>query len=225
MHIASVSLKYPGSFPLYNLGLSSENMSGSERDDFDAKIIEEMARMFEEMGMPIDIQTLRSMFDQVRNQFEELGIDPSRMAMSEAKFDLNSNPEEFRKQMESMLSGPQGLGEFLKRMGVDIQIKPTEAEAEVGVEESTQSPDDDSIPDDDVYVDDGQMHITIDISRHSDIDAGSLELSLTGGGEVLQLMRTTQPRPFKHYVLPYVARGQPHWDLNNGILDITFDLQ
>ena len=181
--------------------------------------------MFEEMGMPIDIQTLRSMIDQVRDQFEELGIDPSRMAMSEAKFELNSNPEEFRKQMESMLSGPQGLGEFLKRMGVDVQIKPTETEVEVSVEESTQPPDDDSIPDDDVYVDDGQMHITIDVSKHSDIDASSIELSLTGGGEVLQLMRTTQLRPFKRYVLPHVAKGQPHWVLNNGILDITFDLQ
>jgi hypothetical protein len=199
-------------------------MSGSERDDFDPEIIEEMARMFEEMGMPIDIQTLRSMIDQVRDQFEDLGIDPSRMAMSETKFELNSNPEEFRKQMESMMSGPQGLGEFLKKMGIDIQVKPTETEAEVSVE-STQSSDDDSIPDDDVYVDDGQMHITIDISRHSDIDADNIELSLTGGGEVLQLMRTTQLRPFKHYVLPQVAMGQPHWDLNNGILDITFDLQ
>ena len=224
-HIAPVLLKYLGSVPLYNLRLSSEIMSGNEGDDFDAKIIEEMARMFEEMGMPIDIQTLRSMIDQVRDQFEELGIDPSRMAMSEAKFELNSNPEEFRKQMESMLSGPQGLGEFLKRMGVDVQIKPTETEVEVSVEESTQPPDDDSIPDDDVYVNDGQMHITIDVSKHSDIDASSIELSLTGGGEVLQLMRTTQLRPFKRYVLPHVAKGQPHWDLNNGILDITFDLQ
>jgi len=42
---------------------------------------------------------------------------------------------------------------------------------------------------------------------------------------VLQLMRSTQPRPFKRYVLPHIAKGQPQWVLNNGILDITFDLQ
>ena len=116
------------------------------------------------------------------------------------------------------------IGKHRVRVESDAH-EPYETEVEVSVEESTQSPDDDSIPDDDVYVDDGQMHITIDISRHSDIDAGGIELSLTGGGEVLQLMRTTQLRPFKRYVLPHVARGQPHWDLNNGILDITFDLQ
>ena len=200
-------------------------MSGRERDEFDAEIIEEMARMFEEMGIPMDIQTLRSMIDQVRNQFEEMGIDPDRMAMSEFKLGIDSNPEDFRRQMESMLSGPQGLGDFLKKMGVDIQIKPAETEVQVNVEEGAQSPGDDSIPGDDVYVDDGQMHITIDISRLSEIDADSLELSLSGGGEVLQLMRSTQPRPFKRYVLPYVAKGQPQWVLNNGILDITFDLQ
>tara|TARA_B100000586_G_scaffold199454_1_gene147751 strand:- start:169 stop:771 length:603 start_codon:yes stop_codon:yes gene_type:complete len=200
-------------------------MSGRERDEFDAEIIEEMARMFEEMGIPMDIQTLRSMIDQVRNQFEEMGIDPDRMAMSEFKLGIDSNPEDFRRQMESMLSGPQGLGDFLKKMGVDIQIKPAETEVQVNVEEGAQSPGDDSIPGDDVYVDDGQMHITIDISRLSEIDADSLELSLSGGGEVLQLMRSTQPRPFKRYVLPHVAKGQPQWVLNNGILDITFDLQ
>ncbi len=200
-------------------------MSGSERDEFDAEIIEEMARMFEETGIPIDIQTLRSMIDQVRNQFEEMGIDPDRMAMSEFKLDIDSNPEELRRQMESMLSGPQGLGDFLRKMGVDIQVKQTESEVQINVDERAQSPDDDSIPGDDVFVNDGQMHITIDISRHSEIGADSLELSLTGGGEVLQLMRSTQPRPFKRYVLPHIAKGQPQWVLNNGILDITFDLQ
>ena len=117
-------------------------MSGSERDDFDPKIIEEMVRMFEEMGMPIDKQTLRSMIDQVRDQFEDLGIDPSRMAMSETKFELNSNPEEFRKHMESMLSGPQGLGEFLKNMGIDIQVKPTETEAEAESQPEQPAPPD-----------------------------------------------------------------------------------
>ena len=68
---------------------------------------------------------LRSMVEQVRAQFEEMGIDPEKMSMSEVKFGLNSDQDEFMKNMESMLSGPQGLGEFLKKMGVDIHIKLT----------------------------------------------------------------------------------------------------
>ena len=63
-------------------------------DKFDEEeAIEEMARMFEQMGMPLDVKTLKSMMEQVRNQFEEMGIDPEKMSMSEVKFGLNSNPE------------------------------------------------------------------------------------------------------------------------------------
>ena len=98
-------------------------MAGGNDDAFDDEAIEEMARMFEQMGMPVDIKMLRSMVEQVRAQFEEMGIDPEKMSMSEVKFGLNSDQDEFMKNMESMLSGPQGLGEFLKMMGVDIHIK------------------------------------------------------------------------------------------------------
>ena len=51
-------------------------MTDSDWDEFDDEAIEEMARMFEKMGMPIDLKTLKSMISQVRNQFEEMGIDP-----------------------------------------------------------------------------------------------------------------------------------------------------
>jgi len=200
-------------------------MEGDERDNFDDKAIEEMARMFEQMGMPIDITTLRSMMEQVRSQFEQMGIDPDRMAMGEIKLGLNSNPEEFMKNMESMFSGPQGLGDFLKKMGVDIHIKPAESEARVDVDESKHSIEDNSIPEDDVFVKDDKMHVTIDMSSFEGLGSENLELSLTGGGEVLQLMRTTQIRPFKSFVLPRASLGIPSWKLNNGILDIEFELR
>ena len=69
------------------------------------------------------------------------------------------------------------------------------------------------------------MNLIIDISKFTEVNNENLELSLTGGGEVLQLLRTTQLRPFKAYVLPRIAKGQPSWTLNNGILDITFELK
>jgi hypothetical protein len=127
--------------------------------------------------------------------------------------------------MESMFSGPQGLGDFLKKMGVDIHIKPAESEARVDVDESKHSIEDNSIPDDDVFVKDDKMLVTIDMSSFEGLGSENLELSLTGGGEVLQLMRTTQIRPFKSFVLPRASLGIPSWKLNNGILDIEFELQ
>ena len=200
-------------------------MAGENWDDFDEEAIEEMARMFEQMGMPVDINTLKSMIKQVRSQFEEMGIDPEKVSMSEVKLGLNSDPEEFMKNFESMISGPQGLGDFLKKMGVDIHIKPSVSEVRVDVDESQHESKDDSIPEEDVYVSDGQMFVTIDVSKSQDISSENLELSLPGEGVVLQMLRINQIRPFKTFVLPQPSSGVANWEINNGILDITFELK
>ena len=200
-------------------------MTDDNWDNFDEEAIEEMARMFEQMGMPVDINTLKSMIEQVRSQFEEMGIDPEKVSMSEVKLGLNSDPEEFMKNFESMISGPQGLGDFLKKMGVDIHIKPAVSEVRVDVDESQHETKDDSIPEEDVYVNDDQMFVTIDVSKFDDISSDNLELSLTGEGVVLQMLRTNQIRPFRTFVLPNASSGVANWEINNGILDITFELK
>ena len=200
-------------------------MAGENWDDFDEEAIEEMARMFEQMGMPVDINTLKSMIKQVRSQFEEMGIDPEKVSMSEVKLGLNSDPEEFMKNFESMISGPQGLGDFLKKMGVDIHIKPSVSEVRVDVDESQHESKDDSIPEEDVYVNNDQMFVTIDVSKFDDISSDNLELSLTGEGVVLQMLRTNQIRPFRTFVLPNASSEVANWEINNGILDITFELK
>ena len=200
-------------------------MTRENWDNFDEEAIEEMARMFEQMGMPIDINTLKSMIEQVRSHFEEMGIDPEKVSMSEVKLGLNSDPEEFMKNFESMISGPQGLGDFLKKMGVDIHIKPAVSEVRVDVDESQHETKDDSIPEEDVYVNDDQMFVTIDVSKFDDISSDNLELSLTGEGVVLQMLRTNQIRPFRTFVLPNASSEVANWEINNGILDITFELK
>ena len=200
-------------------------MAGNNWDNFDEEAIEEMARMFEQMGMPVDIDTLKSMIEQVRSQFEEMGIDPEKVSMNEVKLGLNSDPEEFMKNFESMISGPQGLGDFLKKMGVDIHIKPAVSEVRVDVDESQHEPKDDSIPEEDVYVNNDQMFVTIDVSKFDGISSENLELSLTGEGVVLQLLRTNQIRPFRTFVLPNASSEVANWEINNGILDITFELK
>ena len=94
---------------LYNLKLSSGIMSTTERDEFEERMLEQMAKMFADMGMPIDVELLQNMMRQVRDQFEEMGLDPDRMASTEIKMGTDVDPEEFRKQMESMLNGPGGI--------------------------------------------------------------------------------------------------------------------
>ena len=200
-------------------------MTDENWDNFDEEAIEEMARMFEQMGMPVDINTLKSMIKQVRSQFEEMGIDPEKVSMSEVKLGLNSDPEECMKNFESIISGPQGLGDFLKKMGVDIHIKPSVSEVRVDVDESQHESKDDSIPEEDVYVNNDQMFVTIDVSKFDDISSDNLELSLTGEGVVLQMLRINQISPFRTFVLPHASSEVANWEINNGILDITFELK
>jgi len=197
-------------------------MAGSERDEWADDMFAEMARMFEQMGMSIDIKALEAMMNQIREQFEQMGIDPTKLSHSQIKVDTNTDPEEFRRIMESMLNGPDGISELLKNMGVDIQVNgPGEAEAEA---EETEESDVSDLPEEDIYVHDGRMSVTIDISRFLDIRPEDVELVLSSGGEVLQLMKKTQPRPFKRFILPEAAGQIIEWQLNNGILDIKLDL-
>ena len=121
------------------------------------------------------------------------------------------------------MSGSQGFGDFLKKFGIDVQIKPMESKVDVNVDESAQSAGDDSIPEEDIFIEDGKMHVTLDVSMTEGLEPSNLDVSLTGGGQILQLLKDTQLRPFKTLVLPNPSRN-PSWQLNNGILDITFDL-
>ena len=95
----------------------------------------------------------------------------------------------------------------------------------VDVDESQHESKDDSIPEEDVYVNNDQMFVTIDVSKFDDISPDNLELSLTGEGVVLQMLRTNQIRPFRTFVLPNASSGVANWEINNGILDITFELK
>jgi len=198
-------------------------MADSERDEWADDMFAEMARMFEQMGMPIDVKALEEMMKKVMEQFEQMGIDPTKISHSQFKVESNTDPEELRRMMDSMMNSPGGFSDLFKKMGVNIEVEgPTEqAEAEVEEPEEAEVSD---LPAEDIYVHENTMSVTIDISRFLDIRSEDIELVLSSGGEVLQLMRRTQSRSLKRFILPEAANQIRAWELNNGILDITFDL-
>ncbi|HJL64524.1 MAG TPA: hypothetical protein QGF70_02950 [Candidatus Thalassarchaeaceae archaeon] len=203
-------------------------MESGVGDDFEDRVLEEMARMFSEMGMPVDVELLQNMMRQVREQFEAMGIDPEQMASTDIKMGINSDPEEFRKQMETMLNGPGGMADIFRNMGIDVKFQSesaSEPTPEIEVSEEIEKDEDKSnLMLEDVFIHEDRMCITIDVSRFVDLEAEEVELNLTSDGEVLQLMKTTQLHPLKRYTLPHVADNIVEWDLNNGILDVKFDI-
>ena len=198
-------------------------MTDSERDEWADDMFAEMAKMFEQMGMPIDVKALEEMMKKVMEQFEQMGIDPTKIAHSQFKVESNTDPEELRRMMDSMMNSPGGFSDLFKKMGINIEVEGPAEQAEPEVEEPEEAEVSD-LPEEDIYVHDGTMSVTIDISRFLDIRPGDIELVLSSGGEVLQLMRRTQSRPLKRFILPEAANQISEWELNNGILDITFDL-
>ena len=198
-------------------------MADSERDEWADDMFAEMAKMFEQMGMPIDVKALEEMMKKVMDQFEQMGIDPTKISHSQFKVESNTDPEELRRMMDSMMNSPGGFSDLFKKMGVNIEVEDSVEQVEAKVEEP-EEPEVSDLLDEDVYVHGSTMSITIDISRILDVRSEDIELVLSSGGEVLQLMRRTQTRPLKRFILPDAANQIREWQLNNGILDITFDL-
>lgn len=197
-------------------------MGDTNSDDWEEQMLKEMAEMFSKMGMPIDISMLKNMMSQVREQFEKMGIDPE-MSNKDMKIDINGDPDEFRRTMESMLNGPDGISELFRNMGVNVQVNnPTPV---VDAELETEDDIDEKLLVAEIHIHEDRMYATVDLSRELDIVESELELNLIDGGKTLQLMRKTQLRPFKKFDLPESAGRVEEWSLNNGILDIIFDIR
>jgi HSP20 family molecular chaperone IbpA len=197
-------------------------MDGNNRDDWEEQMLKEMAKMFSEMGMPMDIEILRNMLSQVRDQFQKMGIDPEKLSNQDMKIDINGDSDEFRKTMESMLNGSNGFSDLFRNMGVNVQVNnPTPiVDAELN-----QKEDEEQELQVDIYSHEDRIYATVDLSHELDIIESELEINLIDSGKSFQLMKTTQLRPFKKFDLPNSVSQIVDWSLNNGILDVTFDIK
>jgi HSP20 family molecular chaperone IbpA len=197
-------------------------MDENTGDEWEEQMLKEMARMFSDMGMPIDISILRNMLSKVRDQFQKMGIDPEKLSNQDMRIDINGDTDNFRKTMESMLNGPDGFSELFRNMGVNIQVdNPTPVvDAELNQDDSTEEE-----LQVDIHIHEDRMYATVDISRELDIVESELEINLIDSGRAFQLMKTTQLRPFKKFDLPDSVSRIVEWSLNNGILDVIFDIR
>ena len=197
-------------------------MDENSRDDWEEQMLKEMAKMFSDMGMPMDIEILRNMLSQVRDQFQKMGIDPDKLSNQDMKIDINGDSDDFRKTMESMLNGSNGFSDLFRNMGVNIQVNnPTP----VVDAELNQKENEDQEPQVDIYAHEDRIYATVDLSGELDIVESELEINLIDSGKAFQLMKSTQLRPFKKFDLPDSVSQIVEWSLNNGILDVIFDIR
>jgi hypothetical protein len=183
-------------------------------EDWEEKMLEQMAEMFKSMGMSIDIEQLRGLMDQFRGQFDALGIDAERLAKGDVNFNLDMS------NLMKLFQSGKSIDDLLSNLGVDVKVDA--APVIVDVEDDLPTTDILSLPADDIYLSGWNMSITVDFSTRPEIE--EIEIALSSGGEEIHVLSDPTEPPLAQIALPHQCEDVVDWSLNNGILDITLKL-
>ena len=211
-----------GTIAHYNSRLYSGDFMSEEWED---SLIDQLLSMFNQLGMEMTRDQLMGLMNQIRGQFEGMGIDMEKLESGDIAIDAQANMDALAKAIGSMMSNGGEIGDLLGTMGFKVDVQPKT----VTVETPTQNENNDSNSESgeeleaDVHIWNSTMHITIDLT-HDNVEDDNLDLTLTDGGTILQIIKGNQLRPFRKLDLERVANEVISWDLNNGILDIELSI-
>ena len=183
-------------------------------EDWEEKMLEQMAEMFQKMGMTVDINQLKAMMKQFQSKFEAMGIDPERLAKGEVNFNFDMS------DIAKLFQSGMPINDMLSNLGVDVKVDASPVE--VDIEESELSNDVLRLPSEDIYLSGWNMSITVDFSMRTDFE--EIEVALSSGGEMLEILSDPTEPPLAQIELPHQCDDVVDWSINNGILDITLKL-
>ena len=211
-----------GTIAHYNPRLYSGDFVSEEWED---GLIDQLLSMFNQLGMEMTRDQLMGLINQIRGQFEGMGIDMEKLESGDIAIDAQANMDALAKAIGSMMSNGGEIGDLLGTMGFKVDVQPKT----VTVETPTQNEKNDSNSESgeeleaDVHIWNSTMHITIDLT-HDNVENDNLDLTLTDGGTILQIIKGNQLRHFTKLDLERVANEVISWNLNNGILDIELSI-
>jgi HSP20 family molecular chaperone IbpA len=182
-------------------------------EDWEEKMLEQMAEMFKNMGMEIDMAQLRKLMEQFRSQFDDMGLDAERLAKGDVNFNFDIS------NLMKLFQSGMPLDEMLSNMGVKVKVdaNPVEIDIDESPKEAVVK-----LPVDDVYLSGWNMSITVDFATRADMD--EIEIALSSGGETIQVLSDPSNPPLAQIELPHKCDDVVDWSMNNGILDITLKL-
>ena len=183
-------------------------------EDWEEKMLEQMAEMFRNMGMSVDINQLKAMMRQFQSKFESMGIDPERLAKGDVNFNFDIS------DITKLFQSGKPLDEMLSNLGVDVKVDA--APVEVDIEEDEPDNEILRLPSENIYLSGWNMSITVDFSTRTDFE--EIEVALSSGGELLQVLSDPSEPPLAQIELPHQCDDVVDWSINNGILDITLKL-
>jgi hypothetical protein len=185
-------------------------------NDWEEQMLNKLAEMFKQMGMDVNASTLKDMMGQFQKKFEELGIDPEKIAKDgvNLNFDLS--------KINKMFSEGGNLQDMLSNLGFDVQVDAKPTEIPVPVDDDTEQVK--QLAAADVYLDGWEMAITVDCTTEVELEENIIELELIEKGSLLEILRSTQVTPVARIELPHQCDELVDWSFNNGILDVTLKL-
>ena len=200
---------------LCNRWLSSGVMASS--DDWEEQMIDRLVEMFRGMGMSLNKEQVKGLMKQFKSQFEKMGLDAEKLSSGDVNFNFDLS------NLSKMFQSGQSIDEILGNLGMDVKVDA--APVEIETPEVTEGNDEIlKLPSDDFYLDGWNMSITVDFALRGDIKEMEMEMNLSKGGSLLEIMKNAQIKPMARIKLPHPCEGVVGWSLNNGILDITLKL-
>ena len=190
----------------------------SDNDDWEEQMIDRLVEMFKGMGMSLNKSQIKTMMEQFKSQFEKMGLDADKLNSGEVNFNFDLS------NLSKMFQSGQSIEDILSNLGMDVKVDAVPVEIETP---EIDDGDDDEIlrlPNDDFYLDGWNMSITIDFALKGDIKEMQMEMNLSKGGSMLEIMKQTQAKPMARIKLPHPCEDVVGWSLNNGILDVTLKL-
>jgi len=164
--------------------------------------------------MTVDINQLKAMMKQFQSKFEAMGIDPERLAKGDVNFNFDMS------DISKLFQSGMPINDMLSNLGVDVKVDASPVE--VDIEESEPSNDVLRLPSEDIYLSGWNMSITVDFSMRTDFE--EIEVALSSGGELLEILSDPTEPPLAQIELPHQCDDVVDWSINNGILDITLKL-
>lgn len=192
-------------------------------EDWEDGLIDQLLSMFNQLGMEMTRDQLMGLINQIRGQFEGMGIDMEKLESGDIAIDAQANMDALAKAIGSMMSNGGEIGDLLGTMGFKVDVQPKTVTIETPSKNETNDSESGEELEPDVHIWNTTMHITIDLT-HDNVENDNLDLTLTDGGTILQIIKGNQLRPFRKIELERVAKEVISWDLNNGILDIELSI-
>lgn len=183
-------------------------------DDWEERLMEQLLQMLATFGIEFDRDDLERMMDLFRNHLENMGLDLEK-ANGDVRFNLDME------ELGRLFQNGGGLEDLMRGLGLDVTVDAKQVEVD---DEALGANPDIDLPPSDVFLEDWNMIITLDVARKADLTEDQVELALVERGQQIEVLRRTQITPVARVALPHRCEDVVDWTLNNGILDITLRL-